>query len=139
MPQQVASLAPADIDWFFTPEQEAAAERLAFRWQPGWRGGHAALDRFLKQGLLGYRHDKARTDRESTTMLSPWVHIGSVSVRCAVGWLLWGTVAVSGVHSLLWQSLGCWRDRCGNLLQALSGSPQHLRCSSSLELALRAA
>jgi deoxyribodipyrimidine photolyase len=73
------------VDWFFGGEQEEAAERLAFRWQPVWRSGHAALERFLARGLAGFSHDRARTDRESSTMLSPWVHMGSVSVRCAGG------------------------------------------------------
>jgi deoxyribodipyrimidine photolyase len=28
-----------------------------------------------------FEHDRAKTDRESTTMLSPWIHAGSISVR----------------------------------------------------------
>jgi hypothetical protein len=124
VPQQVSSLAMADIDWFFTPEQEAAAERLAFRWQPGWRGGHAALDRFLVQGLQGYRHDKARTDRESTTMLSPWVHIGSVSVRCAVDWLLPG-VLLRPVWSTGCCCGGPWADGVTAVVPCCRHQPAH--------------
>lgn len=33
------------------------------------------------QGLPSFEHDRAKTDRESTTMLSPWIHFGSISVR----------------------------------------------------------
>jgi hypothetical protein len=28
-------------------------------------------------GLPRFQHDRAKTDRESTTMLSPWIHFGS--------------------------------------------------------------
>lgn len=35
----------------------------------------------LPQGLPSFEHDRAKTDRESTTMLSPWIHAGSISVR----------------------------------------------------------
>jgi len=33
------------------------------------------------QGLPSFQHDRAKTDRESTTMLSPWIHFGTISVR----------------------------------------------------------
>jgi len=33
------------------------------------------------QGLPQFEHHRAKTDRESTTMLSPWIHAGSISVR----------------------------------------------------------
>lgn len=33
------------------------------------------------QGLPTFEHDRAKADRESTTMLSPWIHAGGVSVR----------------------------------------------------------
>ena len=33
------------------------------------------------QGLPSFEHDRAKTDRSSTTMLSPWIHAGSLSVR----------------------------------------------------------
>lgn len=33
------------------------------------------------QGLPSFHHDRAKTDRESTTMLSPWIHFGTISVR----------------------------------------------------------
>ena len=35
------------------------------------------------QGLPAFEHDRAKTDRDSTTMLSPWIHFGSLSVRHA--------------------------------------------------------
>lgn len=34
-----------------------------------------------RQGLPSFQHDRAKTDRDSTTMLSPWIHMGSISVR----------------------------------------------------------
>ena len=28
-----------------------------------------------------FEHDRAKVDRDSTSRLSPWIHIGSISVR----------------------------------------------------------
>lgn len=71
----------SEVDWFFSPEQEATAEPLAHRWQPGPEGAAARLEEFCSERLPLFEHDRAKVDRESTSRLSPWIHFGSISVR----------------------------------------------------------
>ncbi len=51
------------------------------QWQPGVQGAADKLESFLLGRLPNYEHDRAKVDRASTSQLSPWVHIGSISVR----------------------------------------------------------
>jgi cryptochrome 1 len=79
--KHIKNLSIHEVDWFMSSEQEASTEALTYRWDPA---GQAAVDRleaFLDKGLPSFEHDRAKTDRESTTMLSPWIHFGSISVR----------------------------------------------------------
>lgn len=62
-------------------EQEASTEALTHRWDPSGQAAVTRLEAFLQQGLPSFQHDRAKTDRESTTMLSPWIHFGTISVR----------------------------------------------------------
>jgi len=71
----------SEVDWFFSPEQEATAEPLAHRWQPGPEGASARLEAFVSERLPLFEHDRAKVDREFTSRLSPWIHFGSISVR----------------------------------------------------------
>jgi deoxyribodipyrimidine photolyase len=71
----------SEVDWFFSPEQEATAEPLAHRWRPGPEGAAARLEEFCSERLPLFEHDRAKVDRESTSRLSPWIHFGSISVR----------------------------------------------------------
>ncbi|KAI8471040.1 MAG: hypothetical protein J3K34DRAFT_520806 [Monoraphidium minutum] len=81
VPPHVASLGLDEVDWFMTSEQEASVEALVHRWDPSGAEAVRRLEAFLDMGLPSFEHDRAKTDRESTTMLSPWIHAGSVSVR----------------------------------------------------------
>ncbi len=44
-------------------------------------GAISELERFLADRLALFEHDRAKMDRDSTSRLSPWIHIGSISVR----------------------------------------------------------
>eukprot|EP00775_Hariotina_reticulata_P012492 gene12492-12626_t len=81
VPANVSSISVQELDWFFTREQEASTEALAHRWDPAGAAAVQRLEQFLDEGLPAFAHDRAKTDRESTTMLSPWIHFGSISVR----------------------------------------------------------
>ncbi|GIL75052.1 hypothetical protein Vretifemale_4894, partial [Volvox reticuliferus] len=81
VPASVTSLTVTEVDWFFTAEQEASSDQLKFKWKPGVGGAIAELERFVTQRLHIFEHDRAKVDRDSTSRLSPWVHIGSISVR----------------------------------------------------------
>ncbi|GLI62187.1 hypothetical protein VaNZ11_004772, partial [Volvox africanus] len=94
----VPSLTVTEVDWFFTAEQEASSDQLKFKWKPGVGGAIAELERFAMERLHAFEHDRAKVDRDSTSRLSPWVHIGSISVRyifyrirqCQAEWLAIG-------------------------------------------------
>ena len=51
------------------------------QWSPGAAGAAAALKRFLGESLAGFTYNRAKTDRDSTSRLSPHIHLGELSVR----------------------------------------------------------
>ena len=51
------------------------------QWQPGGKGAHEKLERFVTDRLKEFRADRAKTDRESTSTLSPHIHYGEISNR----------------------------------------------------------
>ena len=51
------------------------------RWQPGEKGAHACLRRFVREGLIGYPTGRDRPDREGVSRLSPHLHFGEVGPR----------------------------------------------------------
>lgn len=54
---------------------------LLQQWTPGSAGGLVILNEFLAKGLRSFDRDRAKTDRNSTSRLSPHIHFGEVSVR----------------------------------------------------------
>ncbi|KAI3433397.1 hypothetical protein D9Q98_003213 [Chlorella vulgaris] len=65
-----------------TPEEEMSNMQLDYHWRPGSAGAHRLLDEFLRSGRLKqFDCDRAKTDRASTSRLSPHIHYGEVSVR----------------------------------------------------------
>ena len=51
------------------------------QWAPGGKGAHTILERFVQNGLRTFNTHRAKTDRESTSSLSPHVHFGEISTR----------------------------------------------------------
>lgn len=51
------------------------------QWSPGSKGAHKVLSKFLSSRLHRFQHDRAKTDRHSTSRLSPHLHFGEISVR----------------------------------------------------------
>ena len=51
------------------------------QWSPGGKGAHSILERFVQNGLKMFNAHRAKTDRESTSSLSPHVHYGEISTR----------------------------------------------------------
>ena len=51
------------------------------QWAPGGKGAHTILERFVQNGLRQFNAHRAKTDRESTSSLSPHVHFGEISTR----------------------------------------------------------
>ena len=53
----------------------------SLQWEPGGKGAAHQLQRFLNDSLPGFSFNRAKTDRESTSRLSPHMHIGELSCR----------------------------------------------------------
>ncbi|MCO5593650.1 hypothetical protein L7F22_047666 [Adiantum nelumboides] len=72
-----------------TPEQlglEDEADKssnalLARAWAPGWSNADKALEAFLAGPLLEYSRNRHKIDGPTTSLLSPHLHFGEVSVR----------------------------------------------------------
>lgn len=65
-----------------SPEEELSNAQLEYHWSPGVEGGRRLLHEFIDGGRL--RHfdaDRAKTDRNSTSRMSPHIHFGEISAR----------------------------------------------------------
>jgi cryptochrome 1 len=62
--------------------QEAASNvQLEVHWKPGRAGGMKMLQSFVDDKLGSFSYDKAKTDRKSTSRLSPYLHYGEIGIR----------------------------------------------------------
>eukprot|EP00891_Asterochloris_glomerata_P002034 jgi/Astpho2/2034/Aster-00531 len=64
-----------------TPEEELSNQQLDHSWSPGGQGAHQILQRFVLERLEAFGHDRVKTDRTSTSRLSPHIHYGEISIR----------------------------------------------------------
>jgi deoxyribodipyrimidine photolyase len=51
------------------------------QWTPGSAGARRTLQAFLTDRMPRFSSDRAKTDRDSTSRLSPHIHFGEVSAR----------------------------------------------------------
>ena len=51
------------------------------QWMPGGRGSFVSLEKFVNARLQEFTRDRAKTDRLSTSCLSPYIHYGELSIR----------------------------------------------------------
>nr|BAA32808.1 blue-light photoreceptor [Adiantum capillus-veneris]BAA32811.1 blue-light photoreceptor [Adiantum capillus-veneris] len=54
---------------------------LARAWQPGWANADRALESFINGSLMEYAANRQKVDSATTSLLSPHLHYGEVSVR----------------------------------------------------------
>ena len=54
---------------------------LARVWTPGWSNADRALESFLSGPLIDYCRNKHKIDAPTTSLLSPHLHFGEISVR----------------------------------------------------------
>jgi len=65
-----------------TPEEELSNDQLEYHWQPGTAAGRRLLKEFIEgDRLRQFAADRAKTDRNSTSKLSPHIHFGEISAR----------------------------------------------------------
>ena len=56
-------------------------EKLLDKWSPGEAGAREKLKVFLSNGLNGYSEGRNRPDKQHTSMLSPHIRFGEISIR----------------------------------------------------------
>jgi deoxyribodipyrimidine photo-lyase len=56
-------------------------EKLLDKWSPGEAGAQEKLKVFLSNGLNGYSEGRNRPDKQHTSMLSPHIRFGEISIR----------------------------------------------------------
>lgn len=63
-------------------ESEKSSNALLGRgWSPGWSSAGKALTEFIDQHLLNYSKNRIKMEGNSTSLLSPYLHFGELSVR----------------------------------------------------------
>ncbi|KAL5216453.1 hypothetical protein ABZP36_007854 [Zizania latifolia] len=75
------SMCPSD-DLIFEDDSERGSNALLARaWSPGWQNADKALTAFLNGPLTHYSVNRKKADSASTSLLSPYLHFGELSVR----------------------------------------------------------
>ncbi|KAL9682844.1 hypothetical protein QQ045_014654 [Rhodiola kirilowii] len=76
-----ASRCHADTLVFEAASEKASNALLARAWSPGWSSADKALTTFINGPLLEYSTNRRKADSATTSLLSPHLHFGEVSVR----------------------------------------------------------
>ncbi|BFG14121.1 hypothetical protein CerSpe_003960 [Prunus speciosa] len=61
--------------------EKASNALLARAWSPGWSNADKALSEFSELHLLEYSKNRTKVGQNSTSLLSPYLHFGELSVR----------------------------------------------------------
>ncbi|KAJ0975008.1 hypothetical protein J5N97_016973 [Dioscorea zingiberensis] len=75
------SRCPSDTLVFEDESERASNALLARAWSPGWRNADKALMAFVNGPLIEYSVNRKKADSTTTSLLSPHLHFGEVSVR----------------------------------------------------------
>uniref|UniRef100_A0A0D9W5P1 Cryptochrome/DNA photolyase FAD-binding domain-containing protein n=1 Tax=Leersia perrieri TaxID=77586 RepID=A0A0D9W5P1_9ORYZ len=75
------SLCPSDNLIFEDDSERGSNALLARAWSPGWQNADKALTAFLNGPLIHYSVNRKKADSASTSLLSPYLHFGELSVR----------------------------------------------------------
>ncbi|KAM7277733.1 hypothetical protein ACFE04_004867 [Oxalis oulophora] len=63
-------------------ESEKSSNALLGRgWSPGWSNADETLTDFIEQHMLNYSNNRLKVGGNSTSLLSPYLHFGEVSVK----------------------------------------------------------
>ncbi|MCO5584045.1 hypothetical protein L7F22_037967 [Adiantum nelumboides] len=87
---------------------------LARAWAPGWANADRALESFINGSLTEYSANRQKVDSATTSLLSPHLHYGELSVRKIfhnvrmkqVLWVKEGKVEAEGSVNLFLRSIG---------------------------------
>lgn len=75
------SRCPSDTLVFEDESESGSNALLARAWSPGWRNADKALSAFINGPLINYSVNRKKADGASTSLLSPHLHFGELSVR----------------------------------------------------------
>ncbi|PQP93860.1 cryptochrome-1 isoform X1 [Prunus yedoensis var. nudiflora] len=77
------SRCPSDTLVFEDESEKGSNALLARAWSPGWSNADKALTTFINGPLLEYSQNRRKADGATTSLLSPHLHFGELSVRKA--------------------------------------------------------
>ncbi|XP_004300646.1 PREDICTED: cryptochrome-1-like [Fragaria vesca subsp. vesca] len=76
-----ASRCPPDTLVFEDESEKGSNALLARAWSPGWSSADKAVTTFINGPLIEYSTNRRKADSNTTSLLSPHLHFGEVSVR----------------------------------------------------------
>ncbi|KAG5018955.1 hypothetical protein AAZX31_06G098600 [Glycine max] len=76
-----ASRCPSDTLLFEDELEKASNALLARAWSPGWSNANKALTTFINGPLIEYSKNRRKADSATTSLLSPHLHFGELSVK----------------------------------------------------------
>ncbi|KAL0917069.1 hypothetical protein M5K25_012110 [Dendrobium thyrsiflorum] len=77
------SRCPSDTLVFEDESERGSNALLARAWSPGWQNADKALSSFINGPLIDYSVNRKKADGTTTSLLSPHLHFGELSVRKA--------------------------------------------------------
>ncbi|KAJ8747430.1 hypothetical protein K2173_001012 [Erythroxylum novogranatense] len=75
------SKCPSDTLIFEDESEKGSNALLARAWSPGWSNADRALTTFVNGPLIEYSKNRRKADSATTSLLSPHLHFGELSVR----------------------------------------------------------
>ncbi|PKA56750.1 Cryptochrome-1 [Apostasia shenzhenica] len=75
------SMFPSDTLVFENESEKGSNALLARAWSPGWRNADKALSVFINGPFIEYSVNRKKADGATTSLLSPHLHFGEISVR----------------------------------------------------------
>ena len=75
------SRCPSDALVFEDESEKGSNALLARAWSPGWSNADKTLTTFINGPLIEYSKNCRKADSNTTSLLSPHLHFGEVSVR----------------------------------------------------------
>lgn len=79
-PGTIASLPIEDLE-LENESEKGSNDLLARAWSPGWANADRALEAFVSGSLMEYASNRQKVDSTTTSLLSPHLHYGELSVR----------------------------------------------------------
>ena len=113
-------------DWALLPTTPDWSGGLGDTWQPGEAGAHKRLETFLDKALLGYGAGRNIPSKPATSLLSPHLHFGEISIRRVWNAARAAMRANSALHQdgqVFLSELG-WREFSTQLIYYYENFPQ---------------